>query len=120
METKENRSFSLEELEKIGGSDKNFVVEMIGVFITTLSDGLGEIEAAFQKKNFQTMSAQAHKIASPCLHMGAMKLHALLKRIELEADDPAENRNLDTLVKNVRQVADALIRDLKTELERKK
>lgn len=120
METNENKSYSLEELEKIGGSDEKFVAEMIGIFINTTQQGISEIETALQKNNFTTVAGQAHKIAAPCLHMGAMKLHALLKKIESEAGNPDHNGTIETLVKNARETADQLINDLNKELAQMK
>lgn len=113
MENDADKAFNLDELERLSEGDEKFVTEMIGIFINTTQSGLDEIEQSLKKEDFKVVSAYAHKIATPCLHMGALNLHAVLKKIEQTADQTAHRAHLEKLVSEARILTDKLILDLK-------
>ncbi|MBN1118751.1 MAG: response regulator [Bacteroidales bacterium] len=69
-------------LYHIANNDESFVLEMLNMFIETSTKGLKEIEKAFNEGNTHQIAELAHKIKSPCKHLGALEISDMLKEIE--------------------------------------
>lgn len=76
----------LGELYRVSGGDEHFVEEMLGLFIKTTHEGIRELRQHLSDKNWQGISETAHKMSSPCRHLGAMGLYANLKELEKTGD----------------------------------
>ncbi len=72
----------LQNLYHISGGDDEFVRQMLASFINTTGKGLKEMQDAAISKKWETVADLAHKILSPCRHIGAMDLYNLLSKIE--------------------------------------
>ncbi len=70
------------QLKSLSGSDDDFYYDMIQTFITGTSTGVAELIGALEEKNHKQAREIAHKIATPCNHMGAKMLYGILKEIE--------------------------------------
>jgi signal transduction histidine kinase/CheY-like chemotaxis protein/HPt (histidine-containing phosphotransfer) domain-containing protein len=73
---------NLKNLYHISGGDEDFVKQMLASFINTTGKGLKEMQDAASARQWETVADLAHKILSPCRHIGAMDLYNLLNRIE--------------------------------------
>ncbi len=103
-------------LKKISGNDEAFYKEMLDTFVQTTQSGLELIKVAQQNDDYQMVCNQAHKIASPCKHMGANKLYAILKEIENITRDATNLKSLPKLLQALTIEADLVISETKEEL----
>ena len=95
------------ELIRVSNNDKGFVKEMLEMFINSFSEGIEQIDSGLKEKNYHQVSETAHKIASPCRHLGAQTLLRITKEIEA-----GSNGNQD-----YESIPDLLV-ELKTEFRR--
>ena len=72
----------LQNLYHISGGDNQFVKQMLLAFINTTRKGLSEMQEAVSSGNNESVANLAHKLLSPCRHIGAMDLYNLLNDIE--------------------------------------
>jgi signal transduction histidine kinase/ActR/RegA family two-component response regulator len=84
--------YDLEPLKTSSGGNDSFVKEMISLFIKDTDEGLTRLAPFLELKEWQPASELAHKMISPCRHLKANKLAALLKDIENTVDN-AELQN---------------------------
>lgn len=78
--------YNLKNLRQLSQDDEEFFKEMIVSFMETTRQGIGELKAAIADGKEQRTKDLAHKLASPCAHLEAGKMHQLLKAIENEAN----------------------------------
>lgn len=115
----ENRSFSLDELNKVSNGDKKFVGEMVAIFIRTTDEGVTEMESAIKQNDLKLIADMAHKIAPPCRHMGATALLKCLVSIENAIRNSDKTVDIEELVMKARKEKDIVINDLKEEIIKK-
>lgn len=72
----------LRNLYHISEGDDNFVKQMLLTFINTTRQGLSEMQEAVSSGNNESVANLAHKLLSPCRHIGAKDLWNLLNEIE--------------------------------------
>ena len=82
IEKQEEKTVDFSNLKTLSGSDLAFYEDMLSTFITTTNNSYQNMKAAFINNDMLLLANEAHKIASPCRHIGAVKLHGLLKEIE--------------------------------------
>ncbi len=75
----------LENLYHLADHDTAFVKQMLDQFINTTRQGLQEIQQAVETGNAEEVGETAHRISSPCKHLGADELYSSLKAMEEEA-----------------------------------
>lgn len=73
---------SIKELEYLSNGDKSFMKEMIGLFISTTSSAMEEIDRAIRNDDFENVFENAHKIAASCKQISAERLYSLVKKLE--------------------------------------
>lgn len=95
-------SLDLEPLRLSCAGNVDFFREMIRLFIKDTEAGLEMISKAMQNGDWGNVSAMAHKISSPCRHLKAERLHSLLKKIEIAADDAAEPQAAEDALEQAR------------------
>ena len=103
-------------LKKVSGSDNDFYTEMLDTFIKTTLSGLELIKVAHQNDDYQMVCNQAHKISSPCKHIGANNLYNLLKQIEKITRDATDLKSLPKLIQELTIEVDLVISETKEEL----
>jgi len=84
--SEENSSeVNLSELYNFAGNDLKFVLEMLNSFKESFEKGFDEMNQFSKDNKMQEINDTAHKLASPCRHIGAEKLLELVKRAEHES-----------------------------------
>ncbi len=85
----------LDQLYRVAGGDDSFVIEMLEKFVQSFESGYDEMVNAIDNDDHNEAGNSAHKLASPCRHIGADKLLAILKEIETasESNNPSINYN---------------------------
>jgi signal transduction histidine kinase/DNA-binding response OmpR family regulator len=100
--------FDLEELERLTAGDKEFMKEMIQIFIRSAKTGLENINAALKEENWAEIREAAHKMAAPCNHIGAKDLYTQIKQLEKITKEQASLQLVPDLVisinKNVKSI----------------
>ncbi len=92
---KENSSeVNLDELYNFAGNDLKFVMEMLNSFKESFERGFNEMNQFLKDNNMQEINNTAHKMASPCRHIGAEKLLELVKRAEHESQMNKDTRQI--------------------------
>lgn len=119
MKEESNRSFDLNELKEVSHGDKQFIEQMIGVFIKINQEGMDEIELAFKEKNYKTISECIHKLVPPCRHMGAVKLVNTLTDIKQNIANSEPPDKIETLIAQAKQEINTVSEELKEELNNK-
>jgi signal transduction histidine kinase/CheY-like chemotaxis protein/HPt (histidine-containing phosphotransfer) domain-containing protein len=87
----------LQNLYHISGGDNQFVKQMLLTFNNTTRKGLSEMQEAVSSGNKESVANLAHKLLSPCRHIGAMDLYNLLNDIEKGIRNNVITEPLETL-----------------------
>lgn len=82
--TTEAAHLNFSELKQLSAGDPAFYNEMLSIFLTSTSEGLEKIQEHLQHKNWGDIAEYAHKISSPCNHIGATQLYTHFKALESE------------------------------------
>lgn len=93
----QNGILNLDELKRIAGSDTTFINSMLEKLIEVTDAELKNLETAISTKDWEATSNIAHKIASPCRHVGANELSSLFKSMMTLAAKPNERASLPDL-----------------------
>lgn len=62
--------------------DDSFYKEMLQLFVTSLDEGVSELKSLDVEHQQEQIANLAHKMSTPCKHMGADELYALFKETE--------------------------------------
>jgi CheY-like chemotaxis protein len=84
----EEVAINLESLYHLANNDITFVRQLLVTFIESTAQGLDSLSTAIEKADDKAAGEIAHKISSPCRHIGASVLYDQLKSIEEHARHP--------------------------------
>jgi len=99
-----DKTFELDELERISGGDAAFFKEMVKIFIRSSENALAKIHHDFEISDWAGMAESAHKLAAPAKHLQANVLYQLLKQLE----NCTEDTNQDELKKLIVFIEDEI------------
>ena len=94
LEEVETDILDLNQLYRVAGGDESFVEEMLLKFIESFDSGYQRMMEGINRKAYKDAGDAAHKLASPCRHIGADHLLSILKEIEEAADQEPVNTDL--------------------------
>lgn len=82
--------FDLENLARLSNQNKDFMQNMLKIFVNGTRENLQGIAEAEAKSDWLEVSQRIHKIIPPCRHLGMFELVGKLKELELELkkEDP--------------------------------
>ncbi|MBN2814801.1 MAG: response regulator, partial [Bacteroidales bacterium] len=89
-----SQTINLDSLYHLAGNDRAFVKQLLLTFIESTEQGLQSLHEAIDKSDKPAIRELAHKISSPCKHIGADSLYANFKLMEEQAQ---QNDNLAAL-----------------------
>jgi signal transduction histidine kinase/CheY-like chemotaxis protein/HPt (histidine-containing phosphotransfer) domain-containing protein len=92
-----NNTVNLSNLYHLADNDIPFVKQMLIRFIESTEQGLQEIHNAVETGDVNAAMETAHKIASPCRHIGADVLYSHLKAIETQVRNHKNKAVLEKL-----------------------
>ncbi|NBC84059.1 MAG: response regulator [Bacteroidetes bacterium] len=93
---------SLQELNRMAGGDEKFVHEMLQMFVSNSQRVIIEIEKNLASGNMQDIGEEAHKMASPCRHLGLTQLVSQIKQLEKEAFENQDKEAISKLFTTVK------------------
>ncbi len=92
----------LQNLYHICGGDDQFVKQMLITFLETTSKGLEDMREACLSGQLESVANLAHKLLSPCRHLGAENMQKLLRNIE---ESRKRNPGIEEVEELIRQSA---------------
>lgn len=93
---------NIEELHSLAGNDKDFIKDMLLKLIEVTDEELLNLETALNDKNWESVANIAHKVASPCRHVGAEELAVVFREIMKRARKQIELSIVPHLVKKAK------------------
>lgn len=103
-------------LRTLSGSDKSFYIDMLQTFVSSTSNSYNFIQTAFLNDDWEMLANEAHKIASPCRHLGAYSLHKMLKDIEQSAREIKNTVHLKQQMKVLGDEVNKVLQEINKEL----
>lgn len=116
QETVKKLNMDFTNLKSLSGNDKVFYADMLNTFIATTSVSHKNIKVAFSNNDWELIANEAHKIASPCKHIGATVLHGILKEIEQSAREKQKTTQLKNQIKGLDKEVYAVLKVVNEEL----
>ncbi len=107
---------NLNYLKQIAEGNDTFIIEMIELFLNKTPEALEEMEACFQKQNWQELRALAHKIKPSYGYFGLPELQAQLAELEALSESQKDPVKIHELMKNVSLISYTAFEQLKREL----
>jgi PAS domain S-box-containing protein len=104
--------YDLSKLEKIGNGDKEFVTEMVKLFVDQVPADVTRIRDAYSRNDFVRVKEIAHKIKPAIDNMGISSLHEEIRKIELIALEKPQSPELGQLIKELETVINWVVEEL--------
>jgi HPt (histidine-containing phosphotransfer) domain-containing protein len=79
---------NLTNIYHLANHDVSFVIQLVNSFIEGTEQGLTGLQEAINCRDLQAVNEIAHRISSPCRHVGADGLYSRLKLIEQQSANP--------------------------------
>ncbi|MEL6732613.1 MAG: ATP-binding protein [Bacteroidota bacterium] len=99
-------------LMELSGGDKEFVKEMMAIFLEQTPIELGHLRKSIERQEWQAISRQAHKLKYPFSSMGRNDLRLVLADVELQAKNEQDiaciQRLFDDLTEETRKMLQVL------------
>ena len=89
---------NLHNLYHISAGDEQFVKQMIITFVNTTQKGLKEMQEAAVSVKWESVADLAHKLLSPCRHIGAADLYNLLSTVEKRIRNNVSGEPVEALI----------------------
>ncbi len=105
-----------ESLKSISGNDLNFYKDMLQTFITSTSGSFSNMKTAADNNDYDLIANEAHKIASPCKHLGANNVYVLLKEIEKKSRSREHFKQIKELIKELDKEVSLVLEAVNKEL----
>ncbi|MES2588883.1 MAG: ATP-binding protein [Bacteroidota bacterium] len=110
------QKYNLQALRDISNGNNDFFTDMIETFIRTTKSGLFELEECVKQNDLKTIKKIAHRIISPCKHIGAKDLSEMLAKIEHYDETLMNLEDIKKIVSTIRIEADEIIERLEKEI----
>ncbi len=109
--------FSLEQLNRIGNNDKNFIIKMLEKFLVSVSECTDTIAPALSQNDWSKIKIAAHKSMPSYSIMGLTELAKDLAYIEKYAGNKEYHREVFELINLIEKKNKKLIQDIKNYLK---
>ncbi len=113
-----NVLYNLDSLNEIAEGDRDFMKEIIELFITGIPDSVAKMNKAYRDKDYTVLSGEAHKIKPSIDTMGIVLIHDEIRTIEREAAK-GELANVQPALEKVTTVLQQVVDQLKGELQKR-
>lgn len=103
---------------KISGGENAFYKDMLETFVQSTKEGLKIIQIGYSNDDWEMIANEAHKISSPCKHLGAHDLYFMLKRIENITRARKGTKLIKDALKSLQNEVDLVTAEINQELLR--
>lgn len=110
-------SYNVEQLNKIGNNDKQFLLEMLQSFIELANECSESLLSATQKEDWLKVKTIAHKNIPSYSILGLNDLVEILKEIERDIDKNDIRENAKNLVELFNQENKKVIKAMREDIE---
>jgi HPt (histidine-containing phosphotransfer) domain-containing protein len=109
----EEKHYNLDYLESISGGDKEFVLDMVGTFITNVPGDIANIRSLIAAGNWQKVGEDSHRFASSLLFMGLEDLKLIAVQIEENGLGSENLEQIPGLLDKLEQGCNQIVAELK-------
>lgn len=117
MKNTNDEVIDLAGLRTLSGNDMAFYNDMLHTFIDGTSTGMKIITRSLTEQNWSNMAEQAHKISSPCNHLGALNLYEILRKIEHNCRNLTDMEAIPDLVERMKVEGAAVLAAVQHEID---
>lgn len=101
--------YDLDILYSSGKEDDEFIKNLLTIFVDSMPDGVQEIKAAAESRNFELLRKAAHKMKSSIDLLGIDSLKGTIRNLEMMTeDDPELNHQIEFLTVTMQHVVKQL------------
>lgn len=118
QKSSEEEELNFKELLKVCNDDLGFYADMLRTFIETTTNGMDSIKVYLKENDKMMIGEQAHKISSPCKHMGADQLYDLFKKIEKLSNTEGSLSAIEKLYEEAVPLFKSAVSSVENELNR--
>ncbi len=104
-------------LHEYSSDDKDFVIEMIELFLSSTPGFLDEMQSAFDEKNYVTVGRIAHKIKPSMTFMGIKNGKELTIELEEYAVDASDVGKIEEKMKELKSLCNSAFAELNQSLQ---
>ena len=108
-------SYDLKQLEELSGGSKDFIIEIISVFISEVPSQVEDIKNAFTQDNMEDLASNAHKLKPSIDLLGINAITQDIRSIEAIARNKENLSDLKGLINNVDVNLNKTLIELKTD-----
>jgi PAS domain S-box-containing protein len=117
MEQESQQLYNLTEIKKIAGGDKDFIKQMISIFLDQIPQSLAQINQAIETKDFERVKSVAHQM-KPSIDI--MQIDSLKKEVRFVEENAGNQTNLEQLpefITKLNTVLNSVLTQLKADPE---
>lgn len=113
----ENTPYSVEHILNVSGDDKEFVIEILEMFVVQAKEEVQRIIELSEQKQWQEIKLAAHKLRSSAGSVGAFKIASKCSELEsyIATADDIEKR-VHLYVQNFKDTCSTEMSEIETEL----
>lgn len=104
---------SLKTLEEMGSGNKDFIRDMVNIFIEETPKTLEKIVSAKKDKDLEALKAAVHKFRSPAGLLGVSEIVELAEFIELNVFDQSKTEEVDLAYDKLIELANLTLEETK-------
>jgi len=108
-------NLNLDYLIELSGGDKEFIAEIVDMFIVDAPEVLRQSQTYLKNEDFELLKITVHKLKSSVQIMGNMELAGLIQTIENNAANPEMHSTLAELLINMNKEVTTMVEYLKQE-----
>lgn len=107
------KNVDLTYLNEISGGDKNFIREMLELFVNTTSEEVNQFDALVSSNMYDQIGALAHKMKAPIQMLGANTLFENIRNLERCGKEKSNLAEIPNMVEGIKMQVAELTNEIK-------
>lgn len=95
-------------LNEISGGDKNFIREMLDLFVVTTAAEADQYDALLANGEYERIGSLAHKMKAPVQMLGANELFETIRSLEVSGKERSNLDQIPVLIERVKSEVNLL------------
>ncbi len=112
------KSYNLTKIRAFIGEDEMVMDKMIGIFLENSPIMISKLEEGLEQEDYEQVNFYAHKLKSSIDNFSIIELTDDIRLIEKYAKEKSSLDKLPSLVKNLKLVLEAVIKEIKTDFKK--